>query len=79
MAAAKVIRKKFTPFQLSSLIRNGQESVVHLIRRLHQTHGDTHVFLQIDVKNSFNSVSRMYGLLAIAEHLPQLYTERTEA
>ena len=56
------------------MVRNGPESVVHLIRHLHQKYGDTHVFLQIDVKNAFNSVSIMHGLLAIAEHLPQLYT-----
>ena len=72
--AAKAIRKKFAPFQLSSLIRNGPESVVHLIRHLHEVYGDSHIFLQIDVKNAFNSVSRLRGLLAIAQHIPQLYT-----
>ena len=74
MAAAKEIRQKFASFQLSSLVRNGSESVVHLIRHLHKIHGDFHVFFQIDVKNAFNSVSRLHGLLAIAQHLPQLYT-----
>ena len=65
LATAKAIRKKFTPFQQSSLIRNGPESVVHLIRRLHQTHGNTNVFLQIDVKNAFNSVSRLLASSAL--------------
>ena len=74
LAGAKVIRKKFAPFQLSSSVKNGPESVVHLIRHLHKIYGDSHVFLQIDVKNAFNSVSRLHGLLAIAQHLPQLYT-----
>lgn len=74
VAAAKDIREKIAPFQLSSLIRNGSDSVVHLVRQLHELYGDSHVFLQIDVKNAFNSVSRLHGLLAIAQHLPQLYT-----
>ena len=74
LAAAKVIKKKFAPFQLSSLVKNGPESVVHLIRHLHELYGDSHVFLQIDVKNAFNPVSRLHGLIAIAQHLPQLYT-----
>jgi len=74
LAAAKVIKKKFAPFQLSSLVKNGPESVVHLIRHLHKIYGDSHVFFQIDVKNAFNSASRLHGLLAIAQHLPQLYT-----
>ena len=70
-AAAKKIRQKFAPFKLSSLVRNGSESVVHLIRHFHQLYGDSHVFFQID---AFNSVSRLHGLLAIAQHLPQLFT-----
>ena len=62
-AAAKDIRQKFAPFQLSSLVKNDAESVVHLIRHLHLLYGDSHVFFQIDVKNVFNSVSRLHGLL----------------
>ena len=71
VSAAQEIRKKFAPFQLSSLVRNGSESVVHLIRKLHELYGDSHVFFQIDVKNAFNSVSRLHGLIAIVQHLPQ--------
>ena len=66
-------RRKFAPSRLSSLVRNGSESVAHLVRHLRQLYGDSHVFFQTDVKNAFNSVSRLHGLLAIAQHLPQLY------
>ena len=72
--AAKEITANFAPFQLSSLISNGSETVVHLIRKLHDLYGKTHVLFQLDEANAFNSVSRFKGLLAIARHLPQLYT-----
>jgi hypothetical protein len=74
-ASAKEIITNLAPFQLSSLISNETESVVHhLIRKLHELHGNTHVLFQLDVSNAFNSVSRFKGLLAIARHLPHLYT-----
>lgn len=73
-AAVKETAVNFAPFQLSLLISNGSETVVHLIRRLHDFYGKTHVLFQLDVANAFNSVSRFKGLLAIARHLPQLYT-----
>jgi hypothetical protein len=73
-AASKEIMTNFAPFQLSSLVKNGSETVIHLIRKLHERYGKTHVLLQLDVANAFNSVSRFKGLLAIARHLPQLYT-----
>ena len=73
-ASAKESFTSLAPFQLSSLISNGTESVVHLVRKLHELHGNTHVLFQLDVSNAFNSVSRLKGLLAIARHLPHLYT-----
>ena len=73
-AASKEIMTNFAPFQLSSLVKNGSETVIHLIRKLHERYGKTHVLLQLDVANAFNSVSRFKGLLAIARYLPQLYT-----
>ena len=73
-ASAKEIITSLAPFQLSSLVSNGSETVVHLIRKLHELYGNSHVFFQLDVANAFNSVSRFKGLLAIARHLPYLYT-----
>ena len=47
---------------------------MHLIRKVHDLFGKSHVLFQIDVAIAFNSVSRFKMLLAIAQHLPQLYT-----
>ena len=35
--------REFVPFQLSCMVKNGGEAVVHLMRRLHEIYGDTHV------------------------------------
>ena len=56
---AKDIQNEFAPFQLGCMAKNGCEAVVHLIRRLHDTTGDTHVIISIDVANAFNTVSRL--------------------
>ena len=72
--AAKEIQSEFAPFQLGSMARNGCEAVVHLIRKMHDTFGDTHVIVSIDVANAFNTVSRLQGLLSIAQSIPSLYT-----
>ena len=72
--AAKEIQSEFAPFQLGSMVRNGCEAVVHLIRKMHDTFGDTHVIISIDVANAFNTVSRLQGLISIAQSIPSLYT-----
>ena len=72
--AAKDIQSEFAPFQLGSMVKNGCEAVVHRIRRMHDMVGDTHVIISIDVANAFNTVSRLHGLLSIAQAIPSLYT-----
>lgn len=49
-ATANEIILKFAPFQLSSLVRNGADLVIHLIRYLHNLYGDSRVFFQTDLK-----------------------------
>jgi hypothetical protein len=41
--AAKEIQNEMAPFQLGSMVKNGCEAVVHLIRKMHDMFGDTHV------------------------------------
>ena len=73
--SAKEIQNEFAPFQLGCMIKNVCEAVVHLIRQLlHDMTGDSHVIISIDVSNAFNTVSRLQGLLSIAQSLPSLYT-----
>ena len=69
--AAKEIQSELAPFQLGSMVRNGCEAVVHLIRKMHDTFGDTHVIVSIDVANAFNTVSRLQGLLSIVQSIPE--------
>ena len=71
--AAKEIQSEMAPFQLGSMVRNGCEAV-HLIRKMHDMFGETHVIVSIDVANAFNTVSRLHGLLSIAQSIPSLYT-----
>ena len=70
----KDITNEFTPFQLSYSVRNGCEAVIHLLRQMHELHGATHIILTLDVSNAFNSVSRLQGLLSIAQSIPGIYT-----
>ena len=73
-ASSKDITKELAPFQLSYAVKNGCEAVVHLIRQMHELNGATHVIITLDVSNAFNSVSRLQGLLSIAQLLPGVYT-----
>ena len=73
-ANSKDISKELAPFQLSYAVKNGCEAVVHLLRQMHELNGATHVIITLDVSNAFNSVSRLQGLLSIAQSLPGVYT-----
>ena len=73
-ASSKDITKELAPFQLSYAVKNGCEAVVHLLRQMHELNGATHVIITLDVSNAFNSVSRLQGLLSIAQSLPGVYT-----
>ena len=73
-ANSKDITKELSPFQLSYAVKNGCEAVVHLLRQMHELNGATHVIITLDVSNAFNSVSRLQGLLSIAQPLPGVYT-----
>ena len=73
-ASSKEITKELAPFQLSYAVKNGCEAVVHLLRQMHELNGATHVIITLDVSNAFNSVSRLQGLLTIAQSLPGVYT-----
>ena len=42
--------------------------------QLHELLGGSHVIVSLDVSNAFNAVSRLQGLLSIAQALPGLYT-----
>lgn len=70
----KKIQEEFAPFQLNFMVKNEFEAVVHLIRRLHEIYGNTHVFFSLDVSSAFNSVSRLHGLLSVAQAFPGLYS-----
>lgn len=72
--SAKEIQNEFAPFQLGCMVKNGCEAVVHLIRQLHDMAGDTHIIISIEVNNAFNTVSRLQGLLSIAQSISSLYT-----
>ena len=71
---AKDITKELAPFQFSYAVKNGCEAVVHLLRQMHELNGATHVIITLDVSNAFNSVSRLQGLLSIAQSLSGVYT-----
>ena len=75
---AKEIQNEFAPFQLSYAVKNGCEAVVHFLRRMHELRGDTHVIISLDVSNAFNSVSRLQGMLSIAQALPEIYTHANQ-
>ena len=75
---AKEIHNEFFPFQLSYAVKNGCEAVVHFRRRMHELRGNTHVIITLDVSNAFNSVSRLQGLLSIAQALPEIYTHANQ-
>ena len=75
---AKEIHNEFAPFQLSYAVKNGCEAVVHFLRRMHELRGNTHVIITLDVSNAFNSVSRLQGLLSIAQALPEVYTHANQ-
>ena len=53
---------------------NGCDAVVLLVHRLHDHLADVHVIVTFDVRNAFNSVSRLHGLMSIAQAIPGLYT-----
>ena len=40
----------------------------------YEHNGATHVIITLDVSNAFNSISRLQGLLSIAQSLPGIYT-----
>ena len=71
---SKDMLNEFAQFQLSCMVKNGCEVVVHLLRQMHELMGSSHVKLTLDVSNAFNAVSRLQGLLSIAQSLPGLYT-----
>ena len=68
----KDILHDFAPFQLSCMVKNGCETVVHFLRQMHELIGAFHVLLTLDVSNAFNVVSRLQCLLSIVQTLPGL-------
>ena len=67
------ITSALAPYRLGTLSKNGSETVIHFTRLLLEIHIETWAFIQIDVKNAFNSASRAHTLVQIALHIPEMY------
>ena len=62
-----------SPRQLGVGIAGGCEAAVHSARRYLQTLEPDHIMVKLDFANAFNSLHRSKMLLAIKDHLPELY------
>ena len=65
--------------QVGVAVQGGLEAQVHASRMWLVTHKPGDVFLKVDIKNAFNTVSRQVALQCVATHFPVLLPYATAA